>query len=503
MNLAPLLNNLITSGRALTDPDTLQKHKALNIFHVVLIIIAPAAGLFFRISTGDSLLLYASIAAAILMAAGIFFLRKTGDILFCGNYAIFILWALISIISWRSGAISIDGIINPSWILNAGLILFAIFLNGYFSGTVWAALTFIQTGAIIFLFRKGHLFSSTIPPEIAATYYMGTYLISLLIILLFAFLFEKEKSEAMLREQGKSQTIRESKKYMDDIFDRYPLPTFILDKQHRVIQWNRACTEISGISGEDVLGKRVWEGFYMSGQEKSMADIMLEDIALISGLYKEEIVSSDSGWFELSTSLPGLHGGTRVIITAAPVYDDNGDIRGAIQTIQEMKHIQIEDGVQDYLDESFPRAVFKMDVKGKITFWNRACTELFGFDENEMTGQAPLDIVEKNYHYLFKSIFVKAFKGESFPDQELMYVSKQNNPVYVIARIFSCHNPEKELEECVFINTDITAIQLKALRLKQLLLDSREKYQALSEEHDLLKKNLSSFIRKKDSQQAG
>jgi PAS domain S-box-containing protein len=499
MNLKPLLNNLITSGLDLTDPDIIKKHKVLNIFQMALIIIAPLAGLFFRLSTGDSLLFYASIFTAALMAAGILLLRKIGNLVICGNYAIFILWAFICIISWKTGAISIDGIINPSWILNAGLILLAIFLNGYLSGTVWAALIFVQTGIIIFLFRRGYIFTSIIPPDMAPTYFMGVYLLSLLFILLFAFLFEKEKSDAMIREQGKSQTIRESKKYMDDIFDRYPLPTFVLDKRHRVVQWNRACSEISGISSEDALGKKVCECLHMSGQGQSMADILLEDIDSISWLFKEEVVSSDKGWFELNTFLPGLHGGARAIVTAAPIFDENNDIRGAIQTIQEMKHIQVEGGVQDYLDDAFPRAVFKVDIKGKITFWNRACTELFGFDQDEMAGKSPLDIVEKNFRPLFKNIFVKVFKGESFPDQELRYVSKQDNPVYAIVRIFSCHNPEKGQMECVFINTDITAIQLKLLKMKQLVSEGKEKYRALSDEYDMFRKNISNFVRKKDN----
>jgi hypothetical protein len=43
-------------------------------------------------------------------------------------------------------------------------------------------------------------------------------------------------------------------------------------------------------------------------------------------------------------------------------------------------------------------------------------------------------------------------------------VSKQDNPVYAIARIFSFITPKKGQMECVFINTDITAIQLKIVK---------------------------------------
>jgi hypothetical protein len=125
MNLKPLLNNLITSGLDLTDPDIIKKHKVLNIFQMALIIIAPLAGLFFRLSTGDSLLFYASIFTAALMAAGILLLRKIGNLVICGNYAIFILWAFICIISWKTGAISIVWHHQPLLDLNAGLNTFS------------------------------------------------------------------------------------------------------------------------------------------------------------------------------------------------------------------------------------------------------------------------------------------------------------------------------------------------------------------------------------------
>ena len=498
MKLEYILNNLITSGLDLADPDVLRKHKVLNIFHITIIILAPLAGLYFYSYLGAITIFYTTIGASILMIIGMLLLRNSRNLVLSGNCSLFILWASISIISWKTGPISIDGIINPTWLLNAGLILLAIFLNGYLSGTIWATIIFIQTGFIIILFQKGYQFASVIPPELASTYFMGTYMVCLLAILLFAFLFEKEKSDALMREQSKSHTIREAKKYMDNIFDRYPLPTFVLDRRHRVVQWNRACSEISGLSLEEALGKAVWEGFHMNEMDKSMADILLEDIDSISNLYKDEIVSSDKGWFEVNTFLPGLNGGGRVVITAAPIFGDDGIIRGAIQTVQEVRQIPVEGGGQDYLSESFPTAVFKVDAKGKINFWNGACSELLGHDSQEMVGLSPLGIVAKNYRPLFKKLFVKVIKGESFPNLELKYISGDNRSVYVMARIFPCHNTESDVVECVFINTDITELQLKLKKMKQQASESNEKYKGLSEEYNLLKKNLATFVRNKD-----
>lgn len=497
MNFEYILNNIITSGLNLADPDILRKHKVLNVFQLVVIVFLPLFGLFYY-NIGAIPLFYTSMAAGILMIGGMVLLRFTRNLVLSGNYALFVLWGAISIISWKTGAISYDGIINPSWTLNAGLILLAIFLNGYLSGTIWATIIFIQTGIVILLFRRGYQFASVIPPDLITTYFMGVYLICLLIILLFAFLFEKEKSDALMREQYKSRTIRESKKYMDNIFDRYPLPTFVLDRRHRVIQWNRACSEISGLSLEEILGKDVWEGFHMYGQGRSMADMILEDIDSISDLYRDEIVSSDRGWFEMNTLLPGLNGAGRVTLTAAPILDDNGIVKGSIQTIQEVKQIPVEGCGQDYLEDWFPKAVFKVGIKGKINFWNSACSDLLGRNSEEMLGKSPLGIVGKNYRPLFKNTFVKVVKGESYTNQEWCYVTAENKPVYVMARVFPSRSLDSDTVECVFINTDVTDLRIKLKRLIQVASESKEKLKGLSGEYDLLKKNIANFVRKKD-----
>jgi hypothetical protein len=224
MNLESIIKNFVTSGLTLTDPDLIRRVRVLNISQVLFFILSLFLGLFY-FQIAAFLLFYTLIFAGLLMLGGVVLLRATKNIVLVGNYAVFVLWAAITVVSWNTGAITYEGVLNPSWILNAGLILLAIFLNGYLSGTIWATVIFLQTGLLIYLFRSGYQFQNLLPLDIMTTYYMGVYMVCILVILLFAFLFEKEKSEALIREQEKSHTLRESKRYMDDIFDRYPLPT--------------------------------------------------------------------------------------------------------------------------------------------------------------------------------------------------------------------------------------------------------------------------------------
>ena len=499
MNLEALLNNLITSGIPLSDPDTIRRIKILNIFQIAFIMIAPFLGLFYFF-IGATILFYVCIIAGILMIPGIIILRKNRNTIFVGNYGIFILWVALSIIAWNTGAVTYEGIIKPALILNAGLILLSIFLNGYLSGTVWATVVFIQTGLIIYLYRSGYQFKDLIPLEIADTYSMGSYMIALLCILLFAFLFEKEKSDAMTREQEKAYALKESKKYLDDIFDRSPLPSFIIDKSHRVIQWNRACQELTGITAQEILGRPVWDGFSIN-DKGSIADIIINDQDSINESLADSVISqTETGWFELDLYFPKLKGGKRAIVTAALILDNNGIIRGAIQTIQEVLEKQSDNLTENCLGDSFGKPVFKIDSQGKINFWNNACEERFGYSSSQMVGNNPLSLVAKNYRQAFKDTLIKVYQGKYFTNNEWRYQTQEGNPVYVMARAFPMPATNGEGVECVIVNTDITDLKLKLKKLSHYAAKSNEKLKNLTEEHELLKKNIATFIRKKDDE---
>ena len=60
------------------------------------------------------------------------------------------------------------------------------------------------------------------------------------------------------------------------IIDGSSIPSFVIDRQHRVIYWNTAIEALSGINRENVIGTdEHWRAFY---QEKrpTMADLILD-----------------------------------------------------------------------------------------------------------------------------------------------------------------------------------------------------------------------------------
>ncbi|MCD4717098.1 MAG: PAS domain-containing protein [Desulfobacterales bacterium] len=495
-----LFNNFLTSGLKLADIDTLRKVRVLNIFELVFIIVAPLLGLFY-LNIGALLLFYICVIAGLTGLGVMLVLRLSKNLTLSSNLTVFVLWAVFIIIRWNSGGMSPQGLILLSWVWNAVLILLAIFLTGYMWGTIWACLVFMESGLSVILFRTGHQFINLIPPEISPVYSMGLYLTGLLAILLFAFLFEKERADANMREQEKSRMIADSRKYMDNIFERLPVPTFVLDISHRVVEWNRACHELTGIAPRDILGKPVWEGFSLD-EEGSVADKLLDNPDVLYEKYSESIISmTDSGSFSVEALLPKLKGGMRASIKASPILDEDGNVKGAIQIIQGVQEDNAEpkagsDHVSPSIEDSgYP--AFRVDSKGKIASWNRACERSFGYPESQVLGKNALSLVSKAYRPNFRDTILRVLKGESFKGLEWKYGNSKDKSVYMIVRVQPAPAPSGKVEECVVINTDITALKLRLKNAGRRAIESEEKLKKLTESYTLLTKNIAAIIRKK------
>ena len=54
-------------------------------------------------------------------------------------------------------------------------------------------------------------------------------------------------------------TLKESKERLSQIFDFLPDPTFAIDRGAKVVAWNRAIEEMTGLKAEDILGKGDYE----------------------------------------------------------------------------------------------------------------------------------------------------------------------------------------------------------------------------------------------------
>jgi PAS domain S-box-containing protein len=503
MNLDALFKNLLTGGIGLSDPATVRKVKLFNLFQLAVAMGAPLLGLFY-FYVGAITLFYVALLTGLLSLSSLLLLRKTKNLVLAGNWAITVLWTALFVIAWHTGAINYEGVMNPCWLLNGALILLAIFLLGYFWGALWATIIFVETGIVVYLYSVRYPFPNLIPYDMAAVYHLGTFLVGLLLVLFFAFMFEREREDALLREKGKSQALRDSKKYIDDILERSPVPTFVLDRGHRVVQWNPACQEVSGVLAGEIVGKAVWEGFRID-EKGSLADRVIEAPESIGKDYGDSVVSkTESGWYELELFLPRLKEGKRAVIKAAQILDDRGILKGAIQTVQEVTKPALEKAIVESdsrgpLNEAFISPVYKVDAEGTITFWSHACEESFGYTASEMVGKPVFELLSSRHRPLLRETIEKALKGEALVPRMWKYVHREGRILYALAKAYGTEADDGKGGECLIVNTDVTTLRMRQKKLEMDAAESKEKLKNLTEEYDLLRRNIATFIRGKEN----
>ncbi|HEX5801943.1 MAG TPA: diguanylate cyclase [Azospira sp.] len=175
------------------------------------------------------------------------------------------------------------------------------------------------------------------------------------------------------------------------IVDGSSVAMFVLDQQHRVTHWNRACEALTGIAAADVVGtSEHWRAFYAEARP-CMADLIIDgaieaDIAhyyASKGYHPSPLLP---GSYEAEDFFPGFgDGGRWLFFTAAPLYDARGTVIGATETLQDITaQKQAKDALRH--NETLLRqiiqcssvATFVIDREHRITHWNRACELLLG-----------------------------------------------------------------------------------------------------------------------------
>lgn len=144
----------------------------------------------------------------------------------------------------------------------------------------------------------------------------------------------------------KKTALPDSEDRLSQIIYGSPIPTFVIDHQHRITHWNRAFENLTGLSREDAIGSQSqWRAFYASPQPV-LADFIVDNVPekTISGRYGATCRRSSvvEGAYEVESFFPDLgENGKWLFFTASPLHDAEGNINGAIETLQDITERKI------------------------------------------------------------------------------------------------------------------------------------------------------------------
>ncbi|MCX5851628.1 MAG: PAS domain S-box protein [Deltaproteobacteria bacterium] len=215
---------------------------------------------------------------------------------------------------------------------------------------------------------------------------------------------KEELNRLQEREDWQGKLLRE-KKTTEGIIEGSPVAMFVINKEHNIIYWNRACAELTGFRAEYMIGTANHYRPFYSEKRPLIADIIVDDdVNVLQKYYGSKQVGKSptiDGAFEARDFFKNMGGKERhLFFMAAPIYDEKGEIAAAIETIQDItmevemsrsieKHaetIQREKKTVEGIIEGSPVPTFVVGRDHCVILWNRACAELTGYDAADIIG---------------------------------------------------------------------------------------------------------------------
>jgi len=135
--------------------------------------------------------------------------------------------------------------------------------------------------------------------------------------------------------------LKESEKTLKDIIEFLPDATFVIDKQGKVIAWNRAIEQMTGID----KGKMLGEGDYIYsipfyGEKRPiLIDLVFEENASLKNQYTNLKQSGETLVAEVYLSNLNQGEGVHFWATASPLYNNNGELVGSIESIRDISDV--------------------------------------------------------------------------------------------------------------------------------------------------------------------
>jgi diguanylate cyclase (GGDEF)-like protein/PAS domain S-box-containing protein len=146
---------------------------------------------------------------------------------------------------------------------------------------------------------------------------------------------EKVRSEQALA----AVALAEQKEFAESLVRNSAVPSFVINTDRKVLIWNRACEELTGIKAESMVGSdQAWKGFYKT-KARVLAEIVIDGTPETMPEYYQEFGKSSfipeglqaEGWYD------NLNGRDRYLaFNAAPVRNTRGELLAVIETFEDV-----------------------------------------------------------------------------------------------------------------------------------------------------------------------
>jgi len=188
------------------------------------------------------------------------------------------------------------------------------------------------------------------------------------------------------------------------------VPKFMINRNHRVIAWNRALEEFTGIKDKDALGTaQHWKAYY-NVKRPCLADLLVdESFGNLKIWFRDKCtrsVHADEA-YEVTDLFPHMgNGGKWLHVTAVPIRDSSGTVIAAVESLEDVTEQKLPERALKLSNKKLHlmNSIAWHDIQNKITSI-RGYVELSKDviqDEKGITYVEAEEIILKQIHELLK-----------------------------------------------------------------------------------------------------
>jgi PAS domain S-box-containing protein len=202
------------------------------------------------------------------------------------------------------------------------------------------------------------------------------------------------------KQKQKDDAKQESESKLAAIIEFLPDATFVIDLQGKVIAWNRAMEEMTGVNKNDMIGEgdHAYAVPFYGERRRQLLDLLDKDDKEIASNYQYVQRKGNTLYAEVFT--PALFGGrgAHVWATGAPIFDSKGKRLGAIESIRDITEAKrAKEELQeskDYLEKiinSIGDPLFVKNRQHQFVLVNNAFCALSGRSCDDLLGKKDYD----------------------------------------------------------------------------------------------------------------
>jgi PAS domain S-box-containing protein len=233
-----------------------------------------------------------------------------------------------------------------------------------------------------------------------------------------------------------------------------------------ITSWNKSAERLFGYTPEEAIGQHIT--LIVPWERRSEEEDILRRLADGERVDHFETLRrrKDGTTFEVSLTISPIHDAAGRVIGASKVARDITERKKAERALSEQARL---------LDLSND-AILVRDADNRITYWNRAASELYGFTREEALGRITHELLQTKFPAPIDKIEEKLRRNERWSG-ELVHIRKDGTEVIVISRWVLDRKADGNPSCILETNNDIT----QQKHTERALRESEERFRAIVE----------------------